>query len=120
LVRDFWGSFAPSCADALYWEIRFGILITAEHRTDDGEVEYFVKWDNLSYAEATWESGKLIARRNPEVIEIYKRQDASNKTPSGSSKSMKSRPKFSQIKTQPDFMMGDDSVRDKLILELCK
>jgi len=85
------------------------LLITADHRTEEKEIEYFVKWDNLSYAEATWESGKLIAKRNPEVIKIYKRREASDRTPA-KSKSSRSRPKFSQLKNQPDHMKGDDRV----------
>jgi chromodomain-helicase-DNA-binding protein 1 len=84
--------------------------LAAEHRNEENEVEYFVKWDCLPYSDATWENGALIASRNPEVIEIYKRREASNRTPASSTKSLRSRPKFTQIKTQPEYMTGDSNV----------
>ena len=85
-------------------------FFAAEHMNEDNEVEYFVKWDCLPYSEATWEKGSLIASRNPEVIEIYRKREASNRTPATSSKNLRIRPKFTEIKSQPDYMKGDNNV----------
>ena len=41
--------------------------------TGDSEYpDYYVKWRNLPYAEATWESGKLIEEDSQEQIKNYK------------------------------------------------
>jgi len=81
--------------------------IIAEHTNADGDTEYFVKWDCLPYSDATWENGALISSRNPDVINIYRKREASNRTPSSSSKALRYRPKFSPLKAQPEYMMGD-------------
>lgn len=84
--------------------------IITERVGEDGTTEYFVKWECLPYADATWESGKLIQSRDPDVIQKFKKREASNRTPSSSTKSLRHRPKFVPIKYQPEFMMGEDKV----------
>ena len=34
--------------------------------------DYYVKWKNLPYADATWESGKLIEEDNQDQIRQYR------------------------------------------------
>merc|ERR1719195_1122364 len=69
--------------------------------------DYYVKWKNLPYAEATWENGKLIEERGQEQIRAYKEREESRYTPSKSCKVLKYRPKFHEEKTQPDFIGSD-------------
>lgn len=87
--------------------------IISERLSPEGNVEYFVKFECLPYADATWENGKLIQSRAPDIIQKFKKREASNKTPSSSTKSLRHRPKFTPIKYQPEYMMGDEKVRRK-------
>merc|ERR1719391_1780831 len=41
--------------------------------------DYYVKWRNLPYSEATWESGKLIEEENQEQIRQYRIREESGK-----------------------------------------
>jgi len=66
--------------------------------------DYYVKWKNLSYAEATWESGKLIEEENQEQIRLYRMREESRYTPSKSNRVLKHRPKFVSEEEQPDFI----------------
>lgn len=81
-------------------------MYVAEQTNADGEKEYYVKWESLPYAEATWEKAELIRKRSPEQIKEFKRREASNRTPSSSSKILRARPKFSPFKEQPDYLKG--------------
>jgi len=72
--------------------------------------DYYVKWKNLPYAEATWENGKLIEERCQEQIRAYKEREESRYTPSKSCKVLKYRPKFHEEKRQPEFI-GDETKR---------
>ena len=86
------------------------LICIAEHKGADGQAEYYVKWESLSYAEATWENGALIHKRHPEVIQQFKKRDASTRIPSSSNKVLRTRPKFLPIKTQPSYMGGHSDV----------
>ena len=73
---------------------------------DDEFPDYYVKWKNLPYADATWENGKLIEDKCQDAIMKFKEREESRYTPSKSCKVLKYRPKFSEEKSQPDFI-GD-------------
>lgn len=88
----------------------FIVGIIAEQTNAEGIKEYYVKWESLPYSDATWESADLIKKRNPEAIKDFKRREASNRTPTSSSKFLRTRPKFSQIKSQPDYLSGETLV----------
>jgi len=72
--------------------------------------DYYVKWKNLPYADATWENGRLIEEQNQEAIIKYKEREESKFTPSKSCKVLKYRPKFHEEKTQPEFV-GDNNIK---------
>jgi len=72
--------------------------------------DYYIKWKNLPYAEATWENGKLIEDENEEAIKKFKEREESKYTPSKSCKVLKYRPKFYEEKSQPKFL-GDTGIR---------
>ncbi|KAH0948725.1 hypothetical protein HN011_010172 [Eciton burchellii] len=69
--------------------------------------DYFCKWENLSYAEATWEDGNLIVKKWPEKIKEFRDREESKRTPSTHCKVLKTRPKFHQLKSQPSYMGKD-------------
>lgn len=77
---------------------------------DEEYPDYYVKWKNLPYAEATWENGRLIEEQNQEAIMKYKEREESRFTPSKSCKVLKYRPKFHEEKSQPEFL-GDSNMR---------
>ena len=78
--------------------------------TEDDYPDYYVKWKNLPYADATWENGKLLEDKCQEAIRKFKEREESKYTPSKSCKVLKYRPKFHEEKTQPDFI-GDTEKR---------
>lgn len=72
--------------------------------------DYYVKWRNLPYVDATWESGRLIEDENQEQIRQFRMREESRFTPSKSHRVLKHRPKFVQEEEQPDFV-GSDELR---------
>lgn len=103
--------------------------IIAESQKPDGTLDYLCKWESLPYSEATWEDSSLVLRHWPEKIEDFQRREGSIHTPSRHCRVIKYRPKFHQLKEQPDYM-GEDrglKLRDYqmdglnwLILTWCK
>lgn len=69
--------------------------------------EFFIKWESLPYSEATWEDGALIEKKWPKKIKEFRDREDSKRTPSKMCKALKTRPKFSKINEQPDYMGGD-------------
>lgn len=81
------------------------LSLSADYKKPDSEhPDYFCKWENLSYAEATWEDGTLIVKKWPEKIKEFRDREDSQKTPSKHCKVLKSRPKFYQLNEQPVYM----------------
>ncbi|TGZ51023.1 Chromodomain-helicase-DNA-binding protein 1 [Temnothorax longispinosus] len=79
--------------------------IIADYKKPDSEhPDYFCKWENLSYAEATWEDGTLIVKKWPEKIKEFRDREDSKRTPSKHCKVLKSRPKFYPLNEQPAYM----------------
>lgn len=77
----------------------------AEYQKPDAEhPDYYCKWENLSYAEATWEDGALIVKKWPTKIKEFRDREDSKRTPSKHCKVLKTRPKFHHVKTQPSYM----------------
>ncbi|XP_060804786.1 chromodomain-helicase-DNA-binding protein 1 isoform X2 [Amyelois transitella] len=71
--------------------------------------EYFCKWESLPYADATWEDSSLIERRWPVEVENFKYREAAKTTPSRHCPVLRRRPKFHQVKEQPDYMGKDQT-----------
>lgn len=103
--------------------------IIAHQVKDDGNIDYFCKWESLPYAEATWEDAGLVQRRWPEKIAQFDAREQSKFTPTRHCKAIKYRPKFQQLKEQPEFLGADRglTLRDYqmdglnwLILTWCK
>ena len=67
--------------------------------------DYLVKWCGLPYAECTWEDGELIKNKFPTAIGEYDLRNQSQRIPNPKyCQAMKKRPKFTQIKHQPDYI----------------
>lgn len=76
--------------------------------------EYFIKWESLPYSEATWEDANLIERKWPKKITEFRDREDSKRTPSKYTKALKYRPKFINIKEQPEYMGGNEVRRTRL------
>lgn len=103
--------------------------IISQNIKDDGNIDYLCKWESLPYAEATWEDAGLVQRRWPEKIAQFDARENSKYTPSKHCKAVRCRPKFHQLKEQPEFLGADRglALRDYqmdglnwLILTWCK
>jgi chromodomain-helicase-DNA-binding protein 1 len=86
-------------------------MLAAAYKKPEGEPpDYFVKWENLPYSEATWEDGKLVEKKWAKKVKEFREREDSKRTPSKHCRALKSRPKFQQIKSQPDYMGGDQVI----------
>ncbi|XP_032673674.1 chromodomain-helicase-DNA-binding protein 1 isoform X3 [Odontomachus brunneus] len=86
-------------------------IIADYDKPDSEHPDYLCKWESLSYVESTWEDGALIVKKWPEKIREFRDREDSKRTPSKHCKVLKSRPKFHQLKGQPDYMgKGKDLV----------
>jgi hypothetical protein len=81
---------------------------TAEFVKAEGtHPDYYIKWESLPYAEATWEDGSIIEKKWPKKIKEFQDREESKRTPSKHCRVLKHRPKFAQVKSQPVYMGGD-------------
>lgn len=103
--------------------------IIAESKKPDGALDYLCKWESLPYSEATWEDSSLVLRHWPLKIEEFHRREDSTHTPSRHCRVIKYRPKFQQLKKQPEYMGEDKGLKLRdyqmdglnwLILTWCK
>ena len=85
--------------------------IFAERRRTD-TVQYFVKWTNLHYEDATWEEESTIKAHYGEALTDFKaRKENTNSYPSNFQECMKNDPTvFRPLRCQPSFL-GSDSQR---------
>ncbi|XP_046403987.1 chromodomain-helicase-DNA-binding protein 1 isoform X3 [Ischnura elegans] len=82
-------------------------IIAQFQKTDGPHPDYYVKWESLPYSEATWEDGSLIIKKWPKKIETFREREDSKRTPSKHCRVLKYRPKFVPVKSQPEYMGGD-------------
>ena len=74
-------------------------------------VQYFVKWRNLPYDEATWENEQLVKAHYLEEFEKFKKIKKAKNFPKDYRSSMKGvKKKFQPMKEQPDYI-GDENLR---------
>lgn len=82
--------------------------IIAEYKKPEGtHPDYYIKWESLPYSEATWEDGSLIEKKWPKKIQEFREREESKRTPSKHCRVLKHRPKFVPVKSQPEYMGGD-------------
>ncbi|XP_034471656.1 chromodomain-helicase-DNA-binding protein 1 isoform X3 [Drosophila innubila] len=87
-------------------------IIARGTKPDDGSEEYLCKWQSLPYAESTWEDATLVLRKWQRCVEQFTDRESSKCTPSRHCRVIKYRPKFSRIKTQPEFLVEGLTLRD--------
>lgn len=85
-------------------------IIVAKYDKPDGGTDYYIKWESLPYADSTWEDSVLIQKKWPHKIKEFEDRESSSKTPTKHCKVLKCRPKFHEVKTQPEYMTGRDNV----------
>ncbi|XP_021925185.1 chromodomain-helicase-DNA-binding protein 1 isoform X3 [Zootermopsis nevadensis] len=76
-------------------------------KPDSAHPDYYIKWESLPYAEATWEDGSIIEKKWPKKIKEFRDREESKRTPSKHCRVLRHRPKFVQVKSQPEYMGGD-------------
>lgn len=88
-------------------EVKTTRLDESTNETTEVEItQYLCKWEALAYADCTWEDSSLITPRYQHRIEEYYQRQASQNIPTKVCKVLRTRPKFVQMKTQPDYIGG--------------
>eukprot|EP00466_Bigelowiella_natans_P016680 jgi/Bigna1/40547/e_gw1.44.10.1 len=77
--------------------------IVAEREDESGLIEYFVLWENLPYADATWEAQKDIGGYQKKIDQYIEREDSIGKTRQTTWPQNKTRP-FTEMKRQPSWL----------------
>lgn len=78
--------------------------IIAKQTKADGAIDYLCKWECLPYSEATWEDTSLVEEKWSKEIAQFEQRESSQKTPSRHCRVLKYRPKFHQVKEQPEYI----------------
>lgn len=82
----------------------------AKSQKAEGGLDYYIKWHSLPYSDATWEDAALIQQKWPKKIEEFEEREQSTRTPTRHCKILRYRPKFHEVKSQPEYMMGTEKV----------
>ncbi|KAH9892574.1 SNF2 family N-terminal domain-containing protein [Cubamyces lactineus] len=79
--------------------------VIAQRENDQGQVEYFCKWNGLNYDHCTWELQDEIRPIAKEQIDAFRKREAEAKFPFKSAVySRHSRPPFEKIKEDPPYL----------------
>lgn len=79
--------------------------VVSHREGNDGEEEYFCKWQSLNYEHCTWELSKDVKPIAQDQIEEYRKREAEAKFPFKSvSYSRQNRPQFKKIDQDPDYI----------------
>ena len=79
--------------------------VVAQRDNADGQVEYFVKWNNLNYEHCTWELQDEIRPIAKEQIDVFRQREAEAKFPWKSATHAKNqRPVFKKITEDPPYL----------------
>ena len=89
------------------------IISHQEAKDENGRLllEYLCKFEGLPYSECTYELEELIKVKFQFKIDEYHARQKSLKIPSRNSKALRYRPKFVQLKEQPDYIGGKDHLQ---------
>jgi len=83
-----------------------------DEETGELYIEYLCKFEGLPYAECNYESEHLVKEKFQRRIDEYYARQKSQKIPCRNSKAyLKHRPKFIQLKSQPDYIGGKDHLQ---------
>lgn len=81
----------------------------------EGGLEYLVKWNRLSYSEATWEPVDEISDEFQAQIDAFLDRQQSTQVPHRSALYLKKRPVYKPFQKQPDYLVGGE-LRDFQLL----
>ncbi|KAI0695471.1 SNF2 family N-terminal domain-containing protein [Cytidiella melzeri] len=81
--------------------------VISQRENEQGQVEYFVKWNNLNYEHCTWELQDEIRGIAKEQIEAFRKREADAKFPFKSAAYPRNqRPPFKKITEDPDYIVS--------------
>jgi chromodomain-helicase-DNA-binding protein 1 len=79
--------------------------VIAQREANDGQIEYFCKWNGLNYEHCTWETHDTIRPIAKTQIESYQKKEAEGKFPFRSISYPKDkRPQFKKINSDPEYI----------------
>jgi len=85
--------------------------IFSHRKNENNALDYYVKWKNLSYGEASWEDETVVKNWYKEELDMYNARKKSKSNPRNYRDSMKLCKKtFKAMKEQPDYI-GSDTLR---------
>ncbi|GAA6063751.1 hypothetical protein JCM10212_005709 [Sporobolomyces blumeae] len=84
----------------------------ANKDVDHDHVEYLCKWKGLEYADATWEDSDTVHSIAPDAIDAYLERTSSPHVPWKSAAYSKSRPKFTKLTAEPDYISKCGTLKD--------
>ncbi|XP_022671471.1 chromodomain-helicase-DNA-binding protein 1-like isoform X2 [Varroa destructor] len=84
------------------------IICRKDREGAPGEVDYYCKWEGLPYSECTWEDASLISSKFSHIIDAFHARQASSTIPKTQHRLLSCRPKFHNIKRQPDYVGGPE------------
>lgn len=82
-----------------------------DEETNQVYIEYLCKFEGLPYSDCTYETEELVKEKFERRIDEYHARQKSQKIPCRNSKALRHRPKFLQLKTQPDYIGGKDHLQ---------
>ena len=85
--------------------------IFAQRKNETGGTDYFVKWRNLPYSEATWEDMTVVSNYYSEDLAAYTARRRAKANPRNYAEAMKAvKKKFTPMKEQPSYL-GSQELR---------
>ena len=86
--------------------------VFCRRKNEEGtKTEYYIKWTNLPYSEATWEDEELVKKHYRSQYESFKRIKKAKAEPKDYKASMRGvKTKFKAMKEQPDYI-GSEELR---------
>ena len=85
--------------------------IFAQRKNEQGGLDYYVKWKNLPYSEATWEDESVLVNYYPEDLAVYTTRKKAKTNPRNYADAMKSvKKKFTPMKEQPPYL-GSETLK---------
>eukprot|EP01135_Chromosphaera_perkinsii_P010809 Nk52_evm4s2241 gene=Nk52_evmTU4s2241 len=88
------------------------VIDLRDSMVEEGGQEVYCKWRSLPYSECTWETMGLISKDYQEVIDAYLDRQSNETIPNPKTRALRERPKFQELKTQPEYLgKGDESMQ---------
>ena len=79
--------------------------IFSRRKTEDDTYEYYMKWKNLPYIEATWEPEERVKANYAAELKEFKKRKKAGTDPADYKQAMKAvKKKFTLLKEQPDYL----------------